>query len=262
MPFRYTKEGGIATITLDNPPVNVLTPEQHRELHAILSDFAADPAVRVGIWTGAGERSWCAGDDVKTERPVRSTAEVVERHLSLRRDGDSDEYPGWETQILRLSRVKPMIAAVNGYCLGQGMIYLVMLTDLRIAADTARFGLPEIAYGMPGAAAVARLGRHIAPADALWLALTGDMIDAAEARRMHLVNEVVPAAALMDRARAVALRIAEHPPLAVRAEMEAFHRSLDLSRDDAMAFAGHLYHLIRATQDRSILPLARKEKSE
>jgi enoyl-CoA hydratase/carnithine racemase len=259
MPFRYEKKDGIATITLDNPPLNVLTPEQHRELFGILSDFAADPAVRVGIWTGAGERSWCAGDDVKTERPLRSTAEVVERHLTLRRDGDPDEYPGWETQILRLPRFKPMIAAVNGYCLGQGMIYLIMLTDLRIAAENARFGLPEIAYGMPGAAAVARLGRHIPPADALWLALTGEMIDAAEALRMHLVNEIVSADSLMDRARAVAARIASHPPMAVRAEMEGFYRSLDLGRDDAMAFAGHLYQLVRATQDRSIQPLARKE---
>ena len=149
--FRYEKSDGIAVLTLDNPPVNVLTPEQHEELYHILKDFYSDPEVRVGIWTGAGERAFCAGDDVKSERTERSTAEIVDRHLTPRRAGDPAEYPGWEGEILALKRTKPMIAAVNGPCMGQGMIYLLLLTDLRIAVPTARFGMPEIAYGMPGA---------------------------------------------------------------------------------------------------------------
>jgi len=259
--FRYEKADGIAVLTLDNPPVNVLTPEQHEELYHILKDFYSDPEVRCGIWTGAGERAFCAGDDIKSERTERTTAEIVDRHLNPRRDGDPAEYPGWEGEILALKRTKPMIAAVNGPCMGQGMIYLLLLTDLRIAVPGARFGMPEIAYGMPGAGGVTRLGRQIPQTAALWLALTGESIDAEEARRCFLVNEIVEPARLMARAREIAGRIAALPPRAVRVEMETFYRALDLDRDAAMAFAGHMYHLVRATYDRTP-PLAAKETKQ
>ena len=257
--FRYEKSDGIAVITLDNPPVNVLTPEQHEQLYHILKDFYADPEIRAGIWTGAGERAFCAGDDVKTERAERSTAEIVDRHLNPRRAGDPAEYPGWEGEILALKRTKPIVAAVNGACMGQGMIYLLLLTDLRIAVPAARFGMPEIAYGMPGAGGVTRLGRQIPQTAALWLALTGEAIDAEEARRCFLVNEIVEPGELMARARQIAARIASLPPRAVRVEMETFYRALDLDRDTAMAFAGHMYQLVRATFDKTP-PLATREK--
>lgn len=260
MKFHYEKSDGIATITLDNPPVNVLTPELHKDLLEILRDFNADPDLRCGIWTGAGERAYCAGDDVKTPRAVRSFAEVAERHLTPRREGDGFEYPGWEGEILSLPRLKPMIAAVNGVCLGQGMIYLLLLTDLRIATPDARFGLPEIAYGMPGASAATRLGRQIPHVLAMQMALTGEMIDAQTAARGFLINEVVERDQLMARARELAGRIASHPAVAVRAEMDAYYRAQDMSRADALAYTGNLYHLVRATQDRATPPLARKEK--
>lgn len=257
--FRYEKADGIAVLTLDNPPVNVLTPETHEQLYGILKDFYSDPEIRCGIWTGAGERAYCAGDDVKSERLERTTAEVVDRHLTPRREGDPAEYPGWEGEILSLKRTKPMIAAVNGPCMGQGMIYLLLLTDLRIAVPKARFGLPEIAYGMPGAGGVTRLGRQIPQTAALWMVLTGEAISAEEARRCFLINEIVEPAQLMERARQIASRIASLPPRAVRVEMETFYRALDLDRDDAMAFAGHMYQLVRATFDKTP-PLAAKEK--
>lgn len=257
--FRYEKADGIAVLTLDNPPVNVLTPETHEQLYGILKDFYSDPEIRCGIWTGAGERAYCAGDDVKSERLERTTAEIVDRHLTPRREGDPAEYPGWEGEILSLKRTKPMIAAVNGPCVGQGMIYLLLLTDLRIAVPKARFGLPEIAYGMPGAGGVTRLGRQIPQTAALWMALTGEAISAEEARRCFLINEIVEPAQLMERARQIASRIASLPPRAVRVEMETFYRALDLDRDDAMAFAGHMYQLVRATFDKTP-PLAAKEK--
>ncbi|MCC5987108.1 MAG: enoyl-CoA hydratase/isomerase family protein [Pararhodobacter sp.] len=259
MTFHYEKADGIATITLDNPPVNVLTPELHKDLLEILRDFNADPEIRCGIWTAAGDRAFCAGDDVKTPRRERSFAEIAERHLTPRREGDGFEYPGWEAEVLALPRLKPMIAAVNGVCLGQGMIYLLLLTDLRLATPNARFGLPEIAYGMPGASAATRLGRQIPHVLAMQLALTGEMIDAETAARGFLINEVVPPADLMPRAGALASRIAAHPPIAVRAEIEAYQRTQDMTRADALAYAGNLYHLVRATQDRSTPPLARKE---
>ncbi|MBO6900094.1 MAG: enoyl-CoA hydratase/isomerase family protein [Rhizobiaceae bacterium] len=257
--FRYEKSDGVATLTLDNPPVNVLTPELHEQLYGILKDFYSDPEVRCGIWTAAGDRAYCAGDDVKTARRERSTAEIVDRHLTPRRAGDTAEYPGWETEILSLRRTKPMIAAVNGPCMGQGMIYLLLLTDLRIAVPGARFGMPEIAYGMPGAGGVTRLGRQIPQSAALWMALTGEAIDAEEARRCFLINEIVEPGKLMARAGEVAGRIASLPPRAVRVEMETFYRALDLDRDNAMALAGHMYHLVRATFDKTP-PLAAKEK--
>lgn len=259
MKFHYEKADGIATITLDNPPVNVLTPELHKDLLEILRDFNTDPEVHCGIWTAAGDRAFCAGDDVKTPRPKRSFAEVAERHLSPRREGDGFEYPGWEGEVLALPRLKPMIAAVNGVCLGQGMIYLLLLTDLRIATPNARFGLPEIAYGMPGASAATRLGRQIPHVLAMQMALTGAMIDAETAARGFLINEVVEPDALMPRARLVAQHIASHPPVAVRAEMDAYYRAQDMNRADALAYSGNLYQLVRATQDRDTPPLAARE---
>jgi len=259
MKFHYEKSDGIATITLDNPPVNVLTPELHKDLLEILRDFNTDPAVHCGIWTAAGDRAFCAGDDVKTPRPERSFAAVAERYLTPRREGDSFEYPGWEGEVLSLPRLKPMIAAVNGVCLGQGMIYLLLLTDLRIATPNARFGLPEIAYGMPGASAATRLGRQIPHVLAMQMALTGEMIDAETAARGFLINEVVQPDALMPRARALAARIASHPPVAVRAEMDAYYRAQDMTRTDALAYTSNLYQLVRATQDRDTPPLAARE---
>lgn len=249
--LRYEKADGIATITLDNPPVNVFTPELHRELFDILSDFLEDRSIRVGILTASGSRAFCAGDDIKTQRPKRTVPEMVERHFGRRRRDDAHEYPGWEAEVLRLGeeRFKPIIGAVNGPVLGQGMIYLLRLTDIRIASPNAIFGLPEIAYGMAGASGSLRLGRHIPPTAALWLALTGEPFDAEEALRNHLINEIVPPERLIERARAIAGKIAAHPPIAVRVEMEAFYRSQDMTSGQATAFTGHLYRLQRTAVD-------------
>jgi enoyl-CoA hydratase/carnithine racemase len=245
--LRYDKVDGIASITLDNPPVNVFTPELHRDLFEILTDFLEDRGVRVGILTAAGNRAFCAGDDIKTQRPRRTIPEMVERHLGRCRRGDAGEYPGWEAEVIRLSeeRFKPIIGAVNGPVMGQGMIYLLRLTDLRIATPNASFGLPEIAYGMAGASGSLRLGRFIPPTAALWLALTGEPFSAEEALRHHLINEIVPPEALLSRALSIAGKIAAHPALAVRVEMEAFYRCQDMTAGQATAFASHLYRLQR-----------------
>lgn len=251
MPFRYEKSDKIATITFDNPPVNVLTPELHRDLFYILKDFLADDAISVGILTGAGQRAFCAGDDVKTIRPKRTQAEVVQRFLGPRSDTESMEYPGWESEILQLAmnRFKPMIGAVNGHCMGQGMIYLMHLTDIRIAATNATFGLPEIAYGMGGAGGLTRLMRQMPPVGAMWLALTGEPFNAEAALRYNLVNEVVAPDALQDRAKEVATLVARHPTLALRTEMETSYRSQDLTREQAVAYSANLYRLSRVAFD-------------
>jgi enoyl-CoA hydratase/carnithine racemase len=251
MALRYDKADGIATITIDNPPVNVFTPELHRDFYRILSDFLEDRSIRVGILTASGSRAFCAGDDIKTLRPKRTVAETVERHLSPKRLDDADEYPGWEAEIVRLSeeRFKPIIAAVNGPVFGQGMVYLLRLSDIRIATPNAIFGLPEIAYGMAGASGSLRLGRQIPPTAALWLALTGEPFNAEEALRNHLINEIVVPERLMERTLAIAGKIASHPPIAVRVEMEAFYRTQDMTSRQAAAFTGHLYRLQRTAMD-------------
>ncbi len=261
MPIHYEKSDRIAVITIDNPPVNVMTPALHKRLYDILRDFNADPDIRCGILTGAGKRAFCAGDDIKSPRPARTRLEVVERHLSPRTDGEALEYPGWEHEILTMARYKPIIGAINGVCLGQGFIFMMLLTDIRYAVPEARFGLPEIVYGMGGAGGALGLGKMIPHTAAMELLLLGDQIPAEKAEDMFLINAIVAPDQLMDRARQAARRIASHPALGVRVEMEAYQRAQDMSRANAMALSGHMYRMIRSVQDQEP-PLANKGVAE
>ena len=257
MPIHYDIDDTVARITLDNPPVNVFNPELHRDFYRILKEFIADDKVHAAVWTGAGERSFCAGDDIKTARPDRSTAQEINRQLGTRHDDEPLEYPGWESEVLALTRHKPIIAAVNGHCLGQGFIYMMLLSDIRIAATNASFGCPEIAYGMGGAGGMMRLQRVMPHTSAMWMLLTGDKFSAEEARTYHIVNEVVEVDQLQNRAMEVANKIAAHPPLAVRTEMEAYYRGSDMNRSDALAFTSQLYRLQRLAMGPE-LPLSPK----
>ena len=259
MPISYEKSEGIATITIDNPPVNVFTPVLHKELYNILKDFNADSSIRCGILTGAGDRAFCAGDDIKTPRAERSRAETVERYLAPRQEDEPLEYPGWETEIMTMQRYKPIIGAVNGVCVGQGMVYLMHLTDLRYAAPEARFGMPEIAYGMGGAGGALSLGKMMPHVAAMELLLLGEMFSAKKAKRTFLINGVIEKENLLSHAQKVAEKIASHPPIGVRTEMEAYQRSLDMSRADALSYAGNFYRLIRSVQS-TVPPLAQKGK--
>jgi enoyl-CoA hydratase/carnithine racemase len=251
MGVEYAKDGAVATFTLANGTVNPITPAMHRELHAAMLDFLADPGLRVGILTGAGERAFSAGDDIRSETP--SSGDAVADLLGAMGPGPVPALPaspdpdGWDAAdaLLRMERTKPVIGAVRGWCLGRALFYLLRLTDIRVATPDARFGLPEIAYGMGGIAGTMRLARHL-PATTAWeMALTGEPIDAGEALRIHLVNRVVEPPALLDEARRLAGLIARHPPLAVRVEMEALRRSEELDADDAYALGMSLYRLQR-----------------
>jgi len=242
----YVKAGPVATFTLRNGKVNPLTGEMHRQMHDALVDFLADPELKVGILTGAGERAFSAGDDIKTDDPV--TGDPVTDLLTVMSPthvaAGSDSFE-WANDVLRLDRTKPIIGAVRGWCLGRGLEYLVLLTDIRIATPDAKFGLPEIAYGMGGLGGTMQLTRRL-PATTAWeMALTGEPIDAAEALRIHLVNRVVAPEDLMPEAERIAVLIARHPLLAIRVEMEALRRSENLSPDDAYALGTHLYRLQR-----------------
>ncbi len=257
----YEISGAIATITVNNPPLNVFTPTLHHDLFDVLQDFNTNPEVRCGILTGAGDRAFSAGDDIKSERPERTRLEVVERHLSPSHAFDSDEYPGWEHEVLAMPRYKPIVAAVNGYCFGQGFLYLMALTDVRYASTTAQLGMPEIAYGMGGAGGALSLGKLIPHAAAMELLLLGEKIDAAKAERMFLINGTAEPGELMATAMAAAERIASHPPLGVRVEMESYQRGLDLSRADSLALAGHMYRMARSVQSTEP-PLAQTTDTE
>ncbi len=249
MGIEYTRDGAIATFTLANGTVNPITPAMHRQMHAAMLDFLADPDLRVGILTGAGERAFSAGDDIKSESPT--SGDAVTDLLGAMGPGpvtpDEADPAGWDAAdaVLRMERTKPVIGAVRGWCLGRGLFYLLRLTDIRIATPDARFGLPEIAYGMGGIGGTMRLGRYLPPTTAWELALTGEPIDAAEALRIHLLNRVVEPDELLPEARRLAGLIARHPPLAVRTEMEALRRSEELDADDAYALGMALYRAQR-----------------
>lgn len=259
--LKYEKSGHIATITVDNPPVNVFTPAMHKQMFEILQEFNSDREIHCGILTGAGDRSFSAGDDIKSKRPDRTREEVVERHLNPSRSFDTEEYPGWEHEVMTMPRYKPIVGAANGYCFGQGFIYFNLLSDIRYAATNAVFGMPEIAYGMGGAGAALSLGKMIPHVAAMELLLLGEKIDAEKAQRLFLVNDVVAPDKLMETAWAAAERIASHPPLGVRVEMESYQRSFDMSRADSMAMAGHMYRMARSVQSTQP-PLADKDAAE
>lgn len=246
MPIRYEKDGQVAVFTIENGSVNPTTPAMHKELHAALTDFLRDPDLRCGILTGAGERAFSAGDDIKSPRREATAREQLGDHLwPHSSEGEAPHDFSWSRDVISMERYKPIIGAVNGWCVGMGLIYLLTLTDIRLASTSARFGFPEIAYGMGGAGGSTRLLRQIPPTAAMWMLLTGDALTAEEAERAFLVNRVVAPDRLMDEARALADKICRHPPEAVRVEMEVAYRAQDLARADAIAFTKHLYRLQR-----------------
>jgi enoyl-CoA hydratase/carnithine racemase len=210
---RYEVDGALLTLTIDRPEVmNSLHPDAHRELADAFDRYAADPALRVAIVTGAGERAFCVGTDLK----------------ALAQTGDHFKpATGFAGITHRFDLWKPVIAAVNGMCLGGGMEILAAC-DIGIAAEHAQFGLPEPRVGLAalGGGLLQRLPRQIGMKDAMALVLTGNKITAQEARRIGLINEVVPSADVLPRARALAQDILACAPLAVQASKQVMLQSL------------------------------------
>ena len=229
---RFTREGPeneVAWVTLDRPErLNAIHIEMRDQLWGVLMLLRDDPSVRVAVFTGAGDRAFSAGADV-TEF---GTAPSLMAARAARQERDL-----WG--LIASLRI-PLIAAIHGYAYGAGL-ELSMYCDLRIAAEDARFALPEVTLGyIPSAGGTQTISRHLGRSDALWLATTGDPMDAAEAYAAGLVHAVVPHADLEATARAWAERLAAIPPAALRATKRAVVEGLDLPLADGLALERRL----------------------
>jgi enoyl-CoA hydratase len=210
------RDDAVAIITLNRPKLlNALNSQTLTELASAMAAFKDDAGVRAIVVTGAGEKSFVAGADIN-ELAVLSPVEGKEHARRGQTIFDTIEQLG-----------KPVIAAINGFALGGGC-ELAMACTLRLAADTARFGQPEINLGLiPGYAGSQRLPRLVGKGVALEMLLTGDMINAQRAYEIGLVNRVVPAAELLAEARKLAHTLASKAPIAVRYILDAVHQGLD-----------------------------------
>ena len=255
MTIQFEQEGPVAILTIDRPKVhNALDFETSDALVDAWMRFRDDDALRVAVLTGAGERAFCAGAD------LRNVGEFYKTLTSAQRLRRSEQVPGLGGITKNLAIDKPMLAAVNGHCLAGGL-ELALACDLRIASENATFGLPEVTRGMlPGAGGTQRLPRLVGPERALDLILTGRRIDAPEAERMGLVTRVVPQAELRDAALAVARVIAENGPLAVRAAKAAVWRGLDLPLEEGLRLEQLIAEPIRQSEDAREGPRAFLEK--
>jgi crotonobetainyl-CoA hydratase len=218
----YEKRGRIAYVTLNRPEVmNALHPPLGVELNHVWSDFIADPDLWVAILTGAGERAFCAGADLKYRATVADEA-------ALRRPSGSRSHV--------LDRCwKPIVAAVNGYAVGGGL-ELALRCDIIVAAEHAQFGLPEARRGLlADAGGVVVLPRRIPYRLAMGLILTGKFISALEAYRIGLINQVVPMGDLMAAAETWAGDILDCAPLAVQAAKQVVSNTIDLPVEVAMS---------------------------
>jgi enoyl-CoA hydratase len=229
----------IATITVNRPDkLNALNDALMRELGAAMDEAVARNDVGAVLLTGAG-RAFVAGADI---------AELADQSAV---EGKARAERGQRTFRKFERSPKPTLAAINGFALGGGC-ELAMCCHLRVAADGAKFGQPEVKLGIvPGYGATQRLPRLVGKGRALQLLLTGEMIDAAEAYRIGLVNRVVPAGELIDAARAMLTTILAQGPLAVAHCIEAVDRGLDLPLDDAIALEASYFGLLSASADKA-----------
>jgi len=231
----YEKKEHVGIMTLNRPDaLNALSAELSAELREAMVDFRDDPEMWVAILTGAGDRAFSAGADIKGFKPA--TKEETEARQTA--------------APIRADRIyKPFIAAIHGYCLGGGL-ELAMTCDIRIAADNSQLGQPEVNIGfMPGGGGTQRLPRFVSRAIASEILLTGNRIDAQEAYRIGLVNRVVPRDKLMETAMEIAQTICTRGQTGVRATKEALIRGYDMNLEDGLALERDLVVQVRTTED-------------
>jgi enoyl-CoA hydratase len=231
--------GAVTLITLNRPAsLNALNSHVLEELIAAFAAFEADPAQRCAVLTGAGEKAFAAGADIK-EMADKPAADFYA----------DDFFSRWTSHLVKAVR-KPWIAAVNGFALGGGC-ELAMMADFIIAADSARFGQPEIKLGVaPGMGGSQRLTRAIGKAKAMEMCLTGRMMGAEEAERAGLVARVVPLASLVDEAIKTATDIAAMPPLAAIANKEMVNAAFETTLDQGLVIERRIFQILTATADK------------
>ncbi len=235
----YAKMGGIAYVTVNRPKVlNALNQKTWEDLRIAFEDAQDDAAVRGVILTGAGDKAFIAGADIG--ELARITAVEAQQSSAF----------GQGVLDLIENLGKPVIAAVNGFALGGGC-ETAMACTIRIAAETAKFGQPEVKLGViPGGGGTQRLPRLVGKGRALKLILTGEMISAQEAYRIGLVNEVVPAADVIRRAEAILMQILSNAPLAVKYSLEAVNKGLETSQAEGLALEASYFGICSGTEDK------------
>jgi enoyl-CoA hydratase/carnithine racemase len=235
----YEKKGLIAYVTVDRPKVlNALNTATWTDLKAAFEDARTDASVHGVILTGAGDKAFIAGADIGELAHVDAF--------------DAEESSRFGQGVLDLveNLGKPVIAAVNGFALGGGC-ETAMACTIRIAAEHARFGQPEVKLGLlPGGGGTQRLPRLVGKGRALQLILTGETISAQEAYRIGLVNEVVPAAGLIDRAETILKQIMANAPIAVKFSLEAANKGMDTSQAEGFALEASYFGICAATEDK------------
>ena len=229
----FEKKDHIAYVTINRPErLNACDFDTYQQLAAIWQEFQDDSALRVGILTGAGERGFCAGSDIKANYVDRAEGEP----------------PNTLFPIL-LNLTKPIIAAINGHANGGGLEQ-ALACDIRVAAEHAQFGLGEVRLGwLPGGGGTQRLPRLIPLGRALEMLYTGNRIGADEALRLGLVDHVVPMDRLMSTCQVIATEICKSAPLAVQKIKQAALRGLDMPLADGLKLERELFNFLMETED-------------
>ncbi|HEX6938975.1 MAG TPA: enoyl-CoA hydratase-related protein [Longimicrobiales bacterium] len=236
--LKIEQRDGIAVVVVNRPEkLNALNAATVAELDRAFRALAAEDTVRAVIITGAGEKAFVAGADIAE---LAQMGPITGVQVSRR---------GQDAFRFLESMPKPVIAAVNGYALGGGL-ELALACHLRVASEHARFGLPEVKLGIiPGYGGTVRLPQIVGRGRALEMILTGEMIDAAEAHRIGLVNRVVPPVELMAEAEALARKIAANGPIAVALAIESVNHAAGVSLGDALTLESNLFGLLASTDD-------------
>jgi enoyl-CoA hydratase/carnithine racemase len=235
----YEKKDAIAYVTVNRPKVlNALSTQTWKDLRTAFEDARDDATVLGVILTGAGDKAFIAGADIG--ELAHATAIDAERSSRF----------GQDVLDLIENLGKPVIAAVNGFALGGGC-ETAMACTIRIAAESAKFGQPEVKLGLlPGGGGTQRLPRLVGKGRALQLILSGEMISAQEAYRIGLVNEVVPAADLIARAEAILKKVASNAPIAVKFALEAANKGMETSQAEGLLLEASYFGLCAATEDK------------
>lgn len=251
----YAKEGRLALITINRPEImNCIDAQTSYELNQAFTDFRDNDDLWVAILTGAGDRAFCTGNDLIAMSEAMAGKNTEAMNYRAPFGGITRHFECW----------KPIIAAINGYCLAGGL-EISLCCDIRVAAEHAQFGVPEVTRAIiPGAGGTQRLPRFLPRAIAMELLLTGARFDAQWALRNGLVNYVVPADQVMAKAREIAEVICNNGPLAVRAAKESALRGIELPLEEGLKQEGQFSMKVVASEDAREGPLAfaQKRKAE